>query len=64
MYKDFLITFIDKKMEYEITIANQHFDFIIIDNELENAVPIEMVIFGKSKKTNKNSKFIIYQIQR
>lgn len=64
MYKDFLITFIDKKMEYEITVANQHFDFIIIDNELENAVPIEMVIFGKSKKTNKNSKFIIYQIQR
>ncbi|MGX2982394.1 hypothetical protein [Helicobacter sp. 23-1045] len=60
-YKDFSITAIEKKMEYEIIIANQHFDFVIIDDELEDGVPIEMVLFGKSKKHNKNAKFIVYQ---
>lgn len=64
LYKDFFITSIDKKMEYEIIIANQKFDFIIIDNELENVSPIEMVIFGRSKRHNKNAKFIIYQIPK
>ena len=64
LYKDFLITSISKKMEYEITIGNQKFDYVIIDNELEGANPIEMVLFGKSKKTNKDTKFIIYQIPK
>lgn len=63
-YKDFLITTTEKKMEYEIIIANQRFDFVIIDNELEDCNAIEMVIFGKSKKHNKNAKFIIYQIPK
>lgn len=63
-YKDFLITTTEKKMEYEIIIANGHFDFVIIDNELEDCNAIEMVIFGKSKKHNKNAKFIIYQIPK
>lgn len=63
-YKDFLITTTEKKMEYEIIIANQRFDFVIIDNELEDCSAIEMVIFGKSKKHNKNAKFIIYQIPK
>ncbi len=61
-YKDFLITAIDKKMEYEITIANQKFDYVIIDSELENAKPIEMAIFGKKQKQNRSAKFIIYKI--
>lgn len=64
LYKDFFITAIDKKMEYEITIGNQNFDYVIIDNELDGANPIEMVLFGKSKKINKNAKFIIYQIPK
>lgn len=64
LYKDFLITAIDKKMEYEITIGNQRFDYIIIDNELEDANPIEMVLFGRSKKINKDAKFIIYQVPK
>lgn len=64
LYKDFLITSISKKMEYEITIGNQKFDYVIIDNELEGANPIEMVLFGKSKKINKDTKFIIYQIPK
>lgn len=64
LYKDFLITVIDKKMEYEITIANQTFDYVIIDNELEGANPIEMVLLGKGKKINKDTKFIIYQIPK
>ena len=62
--KDFLITVIDKKMEYEITIANQTFDYVIIDNELEGANPIEMVLLGKGKKINKDTKCIIYQIPK
>ena len=64
LYKDFLITAISKKMEYEITIGNQKFDYVIIDNELEDANAIEMVIFGKTKKQNKDAKFIIYQIPK
>lgn len=64
LYKDFLITAIDKKMEYEITIGNKPFDYIIIDNELEGANPIEMVLYGRSKKVNKGAKFIIYQIPK
>ena len=63
-YKDFSITTTEKKMEYEIIIANQRFDFVIIDNCLEDGVAIEMVIFGKSKKHNKSAKFIIYQIPK
>ncbi|RDU65046.1 hypothetical protein [Helicobacter sp. MIT 14-3879] len=60
MYKDFIVTSIDKKMEYEIVVTNQKFDYIIIDMELNND-PIEMVSFGKNNKYNKFSKFILYQ---
>lgn len=63
-YKDFSITTTEKKMEYEIIIANQRFDFVVIDNDLEDCNAIEMVIFGKSKRPNKNAKFIIYQIPK
>lgn len=63
-YKDFSITTTEKKMEYEIIIANQRFDFVVIDNDLEDCSAIEMVIFGKSKRPNKNAKFIIYQIPK
>lgn len=59
-YKDFLVTQISKKMEYLIIIANQKFDFIIIDNDMKKEEkPIEMIVQGKSSKLNKDSTFIL-----
>ncbi len=63
MYKDFLITNVSKKMEYEITIQSKHFDFVIIDDGLENVSAIEMVIFGKTKKINHDSRYVIYKVR-
>lgn len=63
IYKDFFVTSIDKKMEYEIVIRNQKFDFIIIDTGINNA-PLELISFGKESKYNKNAKFILYQLPR
>lgn len=59
LYKNFMVTSISKKMEYEILITNHKFDFIIMDmNIAENLA--DMVAFGKSKRLNKNAEFIVY----
>ncbi|RAX54401.1 hypothetical protein CCY99_03345 [Helicobacter sp. 16-1353] len=60
-YKDFLVTQINKKMEYLIIITNQKFDFVIIDNNMKEDKPIEMIVQGKSTKLNKDSTFILVQ---
>ncbi|MDE6886038.1 MAG: hypothetical protein K2P17_03240 [Helicobacteraceae bacterium] len=62
-YKDFMVTSIDKKMEYEILVTNNKFDFVVIDLKMSNN-PVEMITFGKSKKINKNAKFIIYDVDQ
>ncbi len=58
-YKDFIVTQTNKKMEYLILIANQKFDFVIIDNDMKEDKPIDMIIQGKNTKLNKNSTFIL-----
>lgn len=58
-YKDFVVTQTNKKVEYLIIIANQKFDFVVIDNEMKDDKPIEMIIQGKNTKLNKNARFIL-----
>ena len=58
-YKDFVVTQTSKKVEYFIIIANQKFDFVIIDNTMKEDKPIDMIIQGKNTKLNKNATFIL-----
>lgn len=58
-YKDFLVTKTNKKVEYLIIIANQKFDFVIIDNDMKEDKPIDMIIQGKNSKFNKDATFIL-----
>lgn len=62
-YKDFFVTLTSKKMEYLILIANQAFDFIIIDNEMKEDKPIEMILQGKAAKPNRKSTFILLDME-
>lgn len=58
-YKDFIVTQTNKKIEYLIIIANQKFDFVIVDNDMKEDKPIDMIIQGKNTKYNKNATFIL-----
>lgn len=58
-YKDFIVTQTNKKVEYLIIIANQKFDFVVIDNDMKEDKPIDMIIQGKNTKLNKNTTFIL-----
>lgn len=58
-YKDFIVTKTSKKVEYLIIIANQKFDFVIVDNNMKEDKPIDMIMQGKNTKLNKNTTFVL-----